>query len=506
MLMRLPSRALLLSRYRLTLVAGVVMVVFGVTSSATADPHAVFYTTIGQQQLFFNVLAALDQADYVESQQLRNELVSTRETAGVIPEPKDSVIGSTRSNLASVLTRSVTLEGDDLWTAHLTEQFALESARRRNTDEYIRILCERGFGREGCENDAQGEEAEERKKDAFVVDTIERNVLGLRTAIDGTVDSSKNVASPDQQARKKIAEAAEGSADKQQRPFDEFIAEFEERNSNDDNKQLAVARLRAGTKAVYAPSRVRATALDDIAFDATNSAVLPPKQGEDSPSYINRYMSKVTNLLSLSNQFLSSSRNGAAVVQATQEAEESEGALADSTIIAPLDQERGIYTNITSKIDVPAYAKAAGTKVAIDAVASTEQNLAYAPPQAESVIGQEQLVERGQGQPPGQAAGATTNQEQVLGIVDVDPEFDPEHNQNLAKQLAPGTNPAGFHHEQGPAHLLKALGYQDDRGGCGCSLEETVSTNGQNILQKMEEARNAILQQLEQLRNIPGPA
>jgi hypothetical protein len=33
---------------------------------AFADPHAVFYTDRGQEQVFFNVLAALNQADYVE--------------------------------------------------------------------------------------------------------------------------------------------------------------------------------------------------------------------------------------------------------------------------------------------------------------------------------------------------------------------------------------------------------------------------------------------------------
>lgn len=31
-----------------------------------ADPHAIFFTDRGQEQLFFNVLAALNQADYVE--------------------------------------------------------------------------------------------------------------------------------------------------------------------------------------------------------------------------------------------------------------------------------------------------------------------------------------------------------------------------------------------------------------------------------------------------------
>ncbi len=34
--------------------------------AALADPHAVFYTVKGQEQVFRNVLAALNQADYVE--------------------------------------------------------------------------------------------------------------------------------------------------------------------------------------------------------------------------------------------------------------------------------------------------------------------------------------------------------------------------------------------------------------------------------------------------------
>lgn len=36
---------------------------------AFADPHAMFYTDRGQEQVFYNVLAALNQADYVEPPQ-----------------------------------------------------------------------------------------------------------------------------------------------------------------------------------------------------------------------------------------------------------------------------------------------------------------------------------------------------------------------------------------------------------------------------------------------------
>ena len=60
--------------------------------TAQADPHAVFYTAIGQRQFFFNTLAALDQADYVEPAtadagvESREALEKQRTTAGLAPE------------------------------------------------------------------------------------------------------------------------------------------------------------------------------------------------------------------------------------------------------------------------------------------------------------------------------------------------------------------------------------------------------------------------------------
>src|SRR3989344_8087260 len=76
--------------------------------TAHADPHAVFYTTIGQQQLFFNVLAALDQADYVEPKELREKLLGQRTDTGFLSASTEAPsVVATRTDLASILSRSV---------------------------------------------------------------------------------------------------------------------------------------------------------------------------------------------------------------------------------------------------------------------------------------------------------------------------------------------------------------------------------------------------------------
>ncbi len=91
---------------------------------ARADPHAVFYTAIGQQQLFYNVLAALDQADYVETQYAREQLVEKRAKEEATPPFRDEEFPLTEATkvgqettsitdpgIADILTRLITLEG-----------------------------------------------------------------------------------------------------------------------------------------------------------------------------------------------------------------------------------------------------------------------------------------------------------------------------------------------------------------------------------------------------------
>lgn len=158
-------------------VVGVSLLLFVVGSqTAYADPHAIFYTAIGQQQLFFNVLAALNQADYVEPAEpttgtpagnSRKELLEKRETAG-FGRVEDRPVSETETELASILTRGVTLEGVDLWSAYLAIQFARESDRRNATDELARIYCDRSFGRVGCSDSP----AHRLKNTAFISDPL----------------------------------------------------------------------------------------------------------------------------------------------------------------------------------------------------------------------------------------------------------------------------------------------------------------------------------------------
>src|SRR5436190_6461382 len=111
---------------------------------AYADPHAVFYTATGQEQLFFNVLAGLNQADYVEpavpqtgtpAGQSRQDLNQAQQTATKSGGNLNSVLNAGKTKLSSVLTRNITLEGNDVWSSYQAFQLALEAARRRYSVE-----------------------------------------------------------------------------------------------------------------------------------------------------------------------------------------------------------------------------------------------------------------------------------------------------------------------------------------------------------------------------------
>lgn len=196
---RMPMHVLYSFRYAFRAsVFAVAIAIFALFSpTAHADPHAVFYTDRAQEQVFFNTLAALNQADFVEPgladgtpnnrsfllSRRQNEAVRNNVQPTVSPEPfafgqeQNPLITSTRTNLPGVVSRNITLEGDDLWTAYLVHQLALETATRRSTDELARIFCERGLGRAGC---LQNDGAAQQQETAFVTDSGEHiNQEGL---------------------------------------------------------------------------------------------------------------------------------------------------------------------------------------------------------------------------------------------------------------------------------------------------------------------------------------
>lgn len=154
---RLPL-SILCSLSGLTVIAGVLF-----ARPAFADPHAVFYTDRGQEQVFYNVLAALNQADYVEEPgrppvQLSREIGRYIRT-GVLPAPRPSpffvpqfdsagrLTGFQRSppvepseavELPRLRVRQVTPDDGDVYTREALARRALVEAQRV---ELSNLLC-----------------------------------------------------------------------------------------------------------------------------------------------------------------------------------------------------------------------------------------------------------------------------------------------------------------------------------------------------------------------------
>ncbi len=127
---------------------------------AYADPHAVFYTDRGQEQLFYNVLAALNQADYVEPPVLNarppgdhptikadQRLGTFIQTGNYTPPPERHIVSRTsggriivtpplepleRESLPRIRVRAVTSDDGDVYYR--------ERLERRARAEETRVL------------------------------------------------------------------------------------------------------------------------------------------------------------------------------------------------------------------------------------------------------------------------------------------------------------------------------------------------------------------------------
>lgn len=184
---RMPAHVLYYFRYafRASFFAVAITIISLYSPVAHADPHAVFYTDRAQEQVFFNTLAALNQADFVEpgipgQPYSRDGLLKNRDSIPanpgqppitVTPEQAE-IISSTRTNLPAVVSRNITLEGDDVWTAYLVNQFALELAQRRSVSKLAVLLCQYSYGDPGCQNDPGTNDLE---KNAFVTTPSTQN-------------------------------------------------------------------------------------------------------------------------------------------------------------------------------------------------------------------------------------------------------------------------------------------------------------------------------------------
>ena len=466
--------------------AAVLVILFGLnTQTAFADPHAVFYTVSGQQQLFFNMLAALDQADYVEpakptvglpSGESREKLLEKRTTAGFGPE-KSGVLNATKTELAGVLARGITLEGNDLWSSYLAHQFALETARRTDSAEVIRVFCMRGLGFKDCaENQENPKIAQARKDHTFETDPeapVDRAVAaGEAVAISGTaIDQTirRNDLSPNNLDPNKF------------RPYNTTIAALWAAAGSDPNKLYLVQNLVSNVLNISS-SAVSSNTLRALTIDSNGNATLAqPSAGESS---LDSLTTAFSDILSQPAQILSSvtsAQNSQEAVDATKTVD---GIKADTFPVA-YAAPGGKIGQIDERLRAPAAAKVAQLDTAVQTVGNVTSTREYASAE-EHKAGKQQIVNRS----GGKAKGISSDQQldgtgQVLAAESdnesdgVDQDIGPAPTDQPAIPL--DSNPTAFTRETSIEDFLSLLVGGSNRGGCGCSVDDIVNTYGPEI-------------------------
>lgn len=309
----------------------------GWAKPATADPHAVFYTAIGQQQLFFNMLAALNQADYVEpakglDSKSRESLLKKRETAGFGQETSETA-KATETELAGLVSRPITLEGQDQWTQELMHLYALESARRDDMAQIIKVFCERGFGIEDCDPQKAKEDPEKAKYNknaAFVHDPTK--TLGTDPFYRGSVAAAISGLTPEDASMLgldtddfKIREEewekySQKKGDEPVKPF-EYAPNIAALRENTPDNDLAVALrelLIVNSLNSTGTSSVKKSTFNSLKFDndGIGLAVKPKgaagnKKEVSTDEYISTFVAKATQLFSLPANIISEIDGGA---------------------------------------------------------------------------------------------------------------------------------------------------------------------------------------------------
>lgn len=504
------------------LLVAVGLFLFFPSHPAYADPHAVFYTAIGQQQLFFNVLAALDQASFVETPAQRKALEVARAAAPGGQRAEDvKVVTETRTDLSGVLTRNITLEGNDLWTAFQARQFGLENMARNNVNATNVVLCQLGLGRTGCStSQGNAQDIIANQKKAFNVDPVgyEKGALGGVTSILGSGTTA------DQQDRQ---EAITGDSNrKNPLPFDSYLAQLYKNTKNNPDAALAVARLVGMAANVFLPDVVDPNIFSDITFSNGKPilALQPPSNRPGSTAYaatetgadfIDQYTATLSGALSLPSQFIAIADRGNQTVQTFLNAKEQQGAMSDTELYPKVQsgqQSTGSNSpanatigTVEGRITVPAHAKIGAVNAFESTIGTEAANPISAPADAATLVGKQPLVERSatagaisNGQVEGANTLSNTDNSQtgrVLHAFSVDPNLTLEETDET-KLLGPDTNPIPVYQEHGNAIALEAIGYKPNRGGCGCSATGSCSCSpstaankyGQLIMKKINQS------------------
>ncbi len=503
---------------------------------ALADPHATFFTSVGQQQLFFNMLASLNQADYVEpavdtlataGADSREELLKKRtETTipilGVDPDTGDPTIvqeitfepeknptlNATKTDLASLITRSVTLEGNDVWSTYLAQQFALEGVRRRNATELLKIYCERGLGVKDCDLAA---EKDPKKQEARRESSLVADPLGPLKAVAkaGRAALLSGFAPEyDQEVRRDITDPNSLETDKY-RPYDSYIADLADQSgsgtsTSQDYKQTLVDQWLSSALNIN-EGVTQTSFLDVVEFNDDGEVIFPESTSLESViSYMSSAYSAPAGVLEArlaaeTRQEEINQYKNTAGARALTFAKPAGGTTPDgggsSAQAASGTSASGHLGEITEEILIPAYARAGQTIEAIGIPSEGELN-PYAISGNEGIPGGTQF-EGGSGTtgPGGGATGPVTapgggatapggvtsqipSSGQVAGVATGglgQEDFfsgDPDDGVSVPER--------SFTRTEGISDFLLLLG--GSQRGCGCSLQSILGGYGGNIL------------------------
>lgn len=459
-----------------------------------ADPHAVFYTAIGQRQLFFNFLAALDQADYVEPatgtfsrdtlQQKRNAALEAEALAEgrTVSLVEDSVSAATKTNLSGVVVRPITLEGNDLFTQMTAKDRAVETKRRAGiADLLTRVFCPQALGRDNCSDSL---DALARRSQAYVTDPLK---WWSAPYLDGFVANLLSGTPQHSQRQKEIKKSDQFEPGYL---YSKPIGNLYKNSSGEARDEVTQATLRTALSVL--PLAPHPDTFEDVTFDANGNAKLafePPRRGtantalaaESSDEYVARYRDKVRQHLYFTQALKATAAQGAATIGEFQDTIEAEGEVADVKLKAKADPvctgtsckppEDAKDIALVPAIEVPVAGKIAQVRTITDALAQANTSLHDASVQAlERPEGSETLIE---GKGDSKVSGLTTGT--VAGTI--------SNSKTRFSGVARAVNERFPHAEQELGHVVEVFRpgrYTTTR--CDCDVDKAANTFGAQII------------------------
>lgn len=449
---RMPCHILYSSRYafRGSIFVAAIATVLLFSPTAHADPHAVFYTDRAQEQVFFNTLAALNQADFVEpgipgQPYSRTDLLARRTNAAIFaPNPTitpapvqgsldpnqlfagetNPLITETKTDLPALLTRNITLEGSDLWTSYLVHQLALETKSRRSASELGRILCSSGFGKAGC---STGVGKTQQEQTAFVknAQTYSPESLALVGGLSSGTDAesgkdglrNKITTTPNQTLGNSNRTTGDPTAPatlplpntlKTLRPNDEGIAQFRDINKNDPAKLEIINNTTASVIGAHFNSDFPSHALDNITINKDNGNIEIPDNISGT-----EYLKIASNIGSILPATIKSAERSLAL------GEEARANREDTSSLATTVVSKDITGGVSQTIKAPSTGKEAIIQAMANLLVESSINQKSAADDEVTIPGTNPALRRERVAGVATYADAKQREGQVAGIADV---------------------------------------------------------------------------------------